>query len=314
LARKHHVLKFQNQIHAPRRPLCCVIWYHGRTKNEGKFVALTIPSRDGEINQYNLSLASVYNPRIYYVNGIRTNGQDHAKTAALLSLLTERPIWGVYNRTGGFAADLGQSALDYLQNAGARATSGGLTPAKPVARHEIPKLVDDIIKRSLIWNKATVELFRTLMLNLHTRQMIVAHSQGNMVTSNALFVVEKALGSQALQNIRVYSLASPSPGWPLGLRYTNGGGGRQENAFMNDMVALLRPHNLAAKVGIDRFQNAGDFRTHKDAGAVSLKPHDTTENMALNFLQSIRNDLGIGGKMGPNFLANKAKQIEALIP
>ena len=277
-------------------------------------MTLKIPSRDGEINRYNLAHSAVYDPRIYYVNGIRTDGRAHAKTASLLSLLTERPVFGLYNRTGGFAADLGQSALDYLQNAGARASSDGLTPAKTVARQDIPKLVDEVIKKSFVWNKATVELFRTLMLNLQSRQMIVAHSQGNMVTSNALFVVERVLGSQALQNIRVYSLASPSPGWPLGLRITNGGGGRQENAFMNDLVALLRPHNLAAKVGIERFQNAGDFRTHKTSGAVSLKPHDTNENIALNFLQSIRNDLGLTSKINPDFLAKNAKQVEMLLP
>lgn len=276
-------------------------------------MALKIPSLDGEINRYNVTQSTVFSPRVYYVNGIRTEGRDHAKTATLLSVLTERPIWGVYNRTGGFVADLGQSALDYMQNAGARATSSGLQPARQVARHEIPKLVDEVIGKSLIWNKATVELFRTLMLNLQSRQMIVAHSQGNMVTSNALFVVERVLGSQALKNIRVYSLASPSPGWPLGLRYTNGGGGRQENAFMNDLVALLRPHNLAAKMGVSRFQNAGDFRTHQSSGPVSLKPHDTNENIALNFLQSIRNDLGLTGSIDPDFLAVSAQKVEALI-
>ena len=44
---------------------------------------------------------------------------------------------------------------------------------------------------------------------------------------------------------------------------------------MNDMVALLRPHNLAAKVGVNWFQNAGDFRTLAGSGPVSLAPHAT---------------------------------------
>lgn len=281
-------------------------------------MALKIPSADGEINKYNLSRSSVGTPRIYYVNGIRVLGRDHAVTAALLSLLTERPIWGVHNRTAGTVSgllfDVGQSGLDYLQNASARFGSKGLTPDKKIPNHEIPKLVDEIIKKSVIWNKATAALFKSVMLNRNSMQMIVAHSQGNLVTSNALFVVEKVLGSAALQKVRVYSLASPSPGWPLGLRVTNGGGGRQENAFMNDLVALLRPHNLAAKVGVKRFQNAGDFRTHKPSGAVSLAPHDTNLNIALNFLKSIRNDLGLSPNLSDDFLAKANERAQAAIP
>ena len=83
---------------------------------------------------------------------------------------------------------------------------------------------------------------------------------------------------------------------------------------MNDLVALLRPHNLAAKVGIQKFQNEGDFRHHKPSGPVSLKPHDTNENIALNFLQSIRNDLGLTSKIDADFLNKNAKKVEALIP
>ena len=55
---------------------------------------------------------------------------------------------------------------------------------------------------------------------------------------------------------------------------------------MNDMVALLRPHNLASKVGVSRFQNEGDFRTDPDSGPVALAPHDTTKIIGtLNFLK-----------------------------
>ena len=281
-------------------------------------MALRIPSADGEINQYNLTQSSAMSPRIHYVNGIRVLGRDHAITSAILSLLTERPIWGVYNRTtgsvSGLVFDVGQSALDYAQNAGARYGSKGLTPDQNVPDHEIPQLVDDVIRRSLVWNKATAALFKSIMLNRNSMQMIIAHSQGNLVTSNALFIVERVLGSAALKKVRVYSLASPSPGWPLGLRITNGGGGRQENAFMNDLVALLRPHNLAAKVGVKRFQNEGDFRTHEPSGPVSLAPHDTNLNIALNFLKSIRKDLGLSPNLSDDFLEKAKKKAQAAIP
>lgn len=176
------------------------------------------------------------------------------------------------------------------------------------------------MRNSIVWNEATASLFVSLVRNRHAQQKIVAHSQGNLITSNALFAVERILGSVALRNIRVYS-SSPSPGWPLGLRVSNKGGGRQENAFMNDFVALLRPQNLLHKVSnlkglssLKRYRNAGDFRTHKDTRFVGLDPHDVKENMALNFLKSIRNDLNLPTHLSATFLKESAKKAGEAIP
>ena len=57
---------------------------------------IRIPSADGKVNKYNLTPSTQMFPRIYFVNGIKTTGREHARTASLLSLLTERPIWGIY--------------------------------------------------------------------------------------------------------------------------------------------------------------------------------------------------------------------------
>ena len=223
-----------------------------------------IPVADGEINVYNLTASSVTTPRIYYVNGIRVVGRDHALAAGYLSVLLERSVRGVYNKTAGVlfgsVGDIVQCMLDYTQNATARLGSqANLNKPAKVADNKIPEFLSRLDKEYLVWNKATLELFKELVRNKGQRQLIIAHSQGNLITSNALFVMEDVFGSASIQNIRVYSLASPSPAWPLGLRIPNGGGGRQDNAFMNDMVSLLRPHNLAAKVGMAQFQNAGGF-------------------------------------------------------
>ena len=287
-------------------------------------MGLVIPAGDGDINTYNLSGSGVTTPIIYYVNGIRVPGRDHAVTASLISLLTERPVKGVYNKTGGVRLgglfDLGQCVLDYMQNASARLGSDGLTPTRYIQDHEIEGLLAHVMRNSIVWNEATASLFVSLVRNRHAQQKIVAHSQGNLITSNALFAVERILGSVALRNIRVYS-SSPSPGWPLGLRVSNKGGGRQENAFMNDFVALLRPQNLLHKVSnlkglssLKRYRNAGDFRTHKDTRFVGLDPHDVKENMALNFLKSIRNDLNLPTHLSATFLKESAKKAEEAIP
>jgi hypothetical protein len=279
-----------------------------------------IPLDDGEVNLYNLANSSVSTPRIYFVNGIRVLPRDHAITASYLSLLVERPVWGVYNKTAGVRlgslGDLLQCVFDYTQNAGARLGShNNLNKPPRVPEDKIADFLTTVEKKYIVWNRATLSLFKELVRNRHEQQMIIAHSQGNLITSNALFVMEDVLGSAGLQKVRVYSLASPSPAWPLGLRKTLGRGGRQDNAFMNDLVSLLRPHNLAKKVGIGGLQNAGDFRTHQTSGPVSLAPHDANEIIAtLNFLKSIRGDLGLSKEFKPEFLQHSARIAEAAFP
>ena len=211
----------------------------------------------------------------------------------------EHPIWGVYNQTAGqklgSVVDVLQCVLDFAQNSLARTTSSGNQGKNPkIPENKMDEFLRDLEKKYVVWNRATLQLFRQLAIHRNKRQFIVAHSQGNLITSNALFVLEDVLGSAGLRNIRVYSLASPSPAWPLGLRVTHGGGGRQDNAFMNDMVALLRPHNLAKKIGLGGFQNAGDFRTDPSSGPVALAPHDVNKIIrTLNFLKSIQQRLRI---------------------
>jgi hypothetical protein len=281
---------------------------------------LPIPCRDGEVNAYNLTRASNEVPRIYFVNGIRVTGRDHAQAAAYLSALIERPVWGIHNMTAGVrlgsVVDIAQCLLDYTQNAVGRvgSTWNQNKPAK-VSDDKIPEFLRRIDQQFVVWNQATMALFKELARNKGRRQMIVAHSQGNLITSNALFIFEDVFGSSSLRDIRVYSLASPSPAWPLGLRITNGGGGRQDNAFMNDMVALLRPYNLLAKVGVDRFQNQGDFRTLSGAGPLSLAPHDLNAIVGtLNFLKSIRNDLGLSGDFSEEFLKQRGRLVATAFP
>lgn len=283
-------------------------------------MAPAVPASDGAVNVYNLTGSPVSTPRIFFVNGVRVLPRDHAVTASYLSLLLERPVWGVYNATAGlalgFLVDLGQCIFDYAENVvDKRGSRKNLNRAPSIPEAGIPAFLDSLERRYRVWNRATLSLFKELVRHRHEPRMIIAHSQGNLITSNALFVLEDALGAVGLQTIRVYSLASPSPAWPLGLRTVNGGGGRQDNAFMNDMVALLRPHNLARKIGLSGLQNAGDFRTHPHAGPISLVPHDIREIIAtLNFLKSIRGDLGLSKDFTPEFLQRSAQAASAAFP
>jgi len=279
------------------------------------------PVVDGDVRQYNLSNSAQSTPRIYFVNGIQVPPRAHAVTASYLSLLIDRPIWGVFNATAGlnpagFLRDFGQCLLDYTQNAGARFGSrDNLNKPPAIPEDKIAEFLNNLSRKYIVWNRATLALFKELLAHRHEQKMIIAHSQGNLITSNALFVMEDVLGSSTLQKVRVYSLASPSPAWPLGLRNPYGGGGRQDNAFMNDMVALLRPHNLAKKVGIDRFQNAGDFQTYTGSLRGFFAPHDMVEIIAtLNFLKSIRGDLGLSRELTPEFLTERSRIANSVFP
>jgi hypothetical protein len=272
------------------------------------------PQYDGQVKTYNPTGSTHYNPRIYFVNGIRVLPQDHALTALYLSLLIEHPVHGVYNKTAGVKIgsiiDGLQCVADYLQNSTARLSSGS-NLGKPgrIREQDIPNFLMNIERNYTVWNRATLGLFKQLVENRQYKQLIIAHSQGNLITSNALFVLEDVLGAQALSKIRVYSLASPAPAWPVGLSKINGGGGRQDNAFMNDLVALLRPHNLASKLGFSSFQNSGDFRTYGASGPVALEPHAVTNVVeSLNFIKSLRMDLGLPGDLDPLYM-RKAQEI-----
>ena len=61
---------------------------------------------------------------------------------------------------------------------------------------------------------------------------IYCHSQGNLITSNALTGVMLARGPAAIAGIEVHSFGSPARWWPAGLK-------RQSYSFTFDMVAFL---------------------------------------------------------------------------
>src|SRR5262245_35694628 len=59
------------------------------------------PRTDGQVIAYSAVLPSIDTPRIYYINGIQTDDMTPARSAYVLSALTERVVFGVYNATAG---------------------------------------------------------------------------------------------------------------------------------------------------------------------------------------------------------------------
>ncbi len=291
---------------------------------------MPIPTADGDVLRYDPPTLTSHSPRIYYVNGIRTSAAVHAKTAAMMAMITQRPVYGVYNLSQlGGVVDFGQCVADWISNTGMKLTeltavganklanmaqSGwhdiksffGSKDAPPVTKNHLAgklSLVPEkariafIEGRLALYNKATLALYRQLRTHRNEPQYIIAHSQGNLITSDALWAMVFSYGESSLANMQVYSLASPSPAWPLGIR-----GRRKLYGFKNDLVTLFDPHNWTVLTlwfaGGHLNRTAGDWRrfgsTPFKRKLPGIDPHDIDRNaFLLNFANSIRRTLGL---------------------
>lgn len=203
-----------------------------------------IPTGDGDVTLFTSPEGkgkSWFNMtrRIIFVNGMDTTGQGHVDHAIALSVLQACPVIGVFNKTDGFWDDMGQCIAD-------KATMGaGLTyPAMvlaagasyQVARLATPGLQKvDFIGSLVRRNPATYALYALLLGDGGVNRRatpIFCHSQGNLVTSNALTAVALALGSDSVAQMEVNSYGSPCRFWPPGLDRTN-------YAFTFDPVSFL---------------------------------------------------------------------------
>lgn len=285
-----------------------------------------VPILDGQVSVYSANEDYGVTPKIYYVNGIQTDAKTHGETLKTLSILTEHEITGIYNRSGGvgkwygFVIDLKQCLDDWGSNVGHKLAEtanklvstainkaidalakkfGNAPPTDPVniagsIRQAVPEkarlwLIETRLKT---YNEATASLFRQLSDNYGQRTIIVAHSQGNLIVSDALWAMVLAYGEDSLVNMVVRSLASPSPAWPLGIRHQ-----RKVYGHTNDIVTLADPHNwsiITERLFNGEFgRSAGDWRKYGDKG-VGIEPHKIELNMfELNFANRIRDDVGL---------------------
>ncbi|MFM2391027.1 MAG: hypothetical protein RLZZ437_2582 [Pseudomonadota bacterium] len=219
------------------------------------------PSRDGDVNLYISPEAAnqswfQHSRRVIFVNGMDNSPRDHASSAVALSMLQGCPVIGVYNRTDGKWADLGQCITDKLQGTGiVDSTKVGLASwvilvgtAYNKAKQANPSLQKTDFVGGLVRNNpATYALYSMLVGSggVSARNTaIVAHSQGNLITSNALTAVACALGTDAIAGIEVHSYGSPCRYWPPGIN-------RKNNLFTLDPVGWLdlRADLSSAKVG-----------------------------------------------------------------
>ena len=287
-----------------------------------------LPTFDGQVLKYAANPGYGDVPRVYFVNGIQTDATGHAAAAMELSQITERAVYGVFNATGGIGAkgmvqDLLQCGGDWLDSVssqiaewgnqgmnkivngvrdgvrsffGSKPTGSTSSPVNVAQefRDRVPEkyriaFLDKYLEQA---NKATASLFYQLRMNRGRTQHIVAHSQGNLVTCNAVWAMVIAYGEKSLSHVRVYSLASPAPAWPEGLNYQ-----RKVYGHTNDIVTFARPQNWpgADEVAGGRFgRSEGDWRQHGGNNKPGLGGHDLRLNIFdTNFANRIRKEVGL---------------------
>lgn len=269
-----------------------------------KMMDAPTPASDGELNRYQAKLTYVDSPRVYYVNGMLTDGAQHRDTSVLLSAISERVIHGIYNRTDGAVLDFAQCLNDWLMvvsmqlfefpaNAIDRLVGGvrrilgrsSNSTAGDVFRSAVPEVyrVDLMIKFLRSQNPASATLLAQLLQNIGQRQLIVCHSQGNLVTSSALWGLQVVAGEAAFHDIQVFSLASPSPAWPESLNYRIKVYGHE-----NDLVTWADIKRLW------RQRSAGDWRRWHEDRLVGLGGHGVDRNIfGTNFANRLRNEVGL---------------------
>ncbi|MBI1832096.1 MAG: hypothetical protein HYR84_11670 [Planctomycetes bacterium] len=172
------------------------------------------------------------------------------------------------NAAVGFIADVVQCAEDKI----AGYTPLGLTGGPPSPElfaawaDDSGLTIDQAIKVVCGGNKATLALLDELMRRPKP-VTIVCHSQGNIITANAIFALSCLYGHYLHGMIRVISLASPVTFWPPGIRLF-------KFAFTNDPIAFL-------SLGSTFVHSAGKTKYERADGTKSgmMEPHD-----ALNYL------------------------------
>ena len=221
------------------------------------------PTVDGQLQLYETPLKDSVREwysntrRAVYINGQCTSSERHMQSAQVVSYLQMCPVIGIFNKSSGLVSDTFQSLGDKLQFHGPvargpenyfdkKATATGLMDRAAA--------MEEVLRR----NPATLATYQLLLSGAVPKGApIFAHSQGNLILSNALTALAVLHGPESIQGIVVNSYGSPTVNWPAGIRH-------QDHAFTGDLVALLNPklNFRISKVGLPTSVSAFGFISH----------------------------------------------------
>lgn len=204
------------------------------------------PGFDGDINIFRAPGYKTQpwfdsNKRVVFINGMLNDKADHAKAARALSMTQACPVIGIYNESQSGLHDFAQCISDKLTLVLPQAGSLTSWSLAVDGAYQAAKLIDPLLKKTdfveklIDGNKATVSMYRyfTSLSQIERSQLkVFCHSQGNLITSNALTATQLALGKDSISQMEVNSYGSPCRYWPSQIRHHN-------FAFTFDPVALL---------------------------------------------------------------------------
>jgi len=206
------------------------------------------PTRDGELNYYVNPQASSTrwyssSRTVVFVNGMLNSPSDHVESALALSLLQMCRVAGIYNLSRvsnprawatarAVVEDLAQCLADKFQwdSHGADRLAVNLNSWFQANFGSTGRSVQ-YVEGWLARNPPALTLFRYIRSRPNRPLTIFAHSQGNLITSNALTALS-LLSPAALGYLTVNSYASPSVFWPAGFTH-------HSYAYTLDLVPLV---------------------------------------------------------------------------
>jgi hypothetical protein len=280
------------------------------------------PTQDGEVLSYRPIQAA---PRkcavkFYYVNGILTPPAAHRDIATLIAEITETTVTGIYNQSSGAAFDLSQCLGDWIGIVKGQVGEQGfwrdrltqsaidklasisipmswsrtylhamreayVAPLEVAPQQTTLNKVRDSLKRNL----ASLSLFDELTKNLEQPQIVVAHSQGNLITSFTLWAMQALYGSRGLENVQVRSVSSPSPAWPRGINLRIKVYGQKD-----DLVTLCDPKNWTGNRSAGFWDNYFFRDPGKYITSGGIAAHDVVHNIQNTSLaRRLRADAGL---------------------
>jgi len=244
------------------------------------------------------------------VNGIDTTPREFSIACKSLRDLTKCDIYGVYNATGPAArwrhTEGGGCAWERLQNIGFDLGQCFGDTLDLTLRSQIEGTRFAELFRELTWdpwNGCTVSLL-SLFIQAYrwpgNRIHVVAHSQGNLIASNALMLCSMLIGNKKVrvhppsEGIKVFAVAPPTLTWPVNPKMTH-----TDYVHLFDFVAhlgrlqqlvrLAAPVNPIAKVGAaERLFDTRNLKITKASAEHSLRSY--LEDVEL--LEDLRRELG----------------------
>lgn len=175
---------------------------------------------------------------VVFINGMQPTPEKHKMQALATSAVTGGPVWGIYNAGNTKSTT---STIDDLKHCVDLKTTSSF-------RREISAGIDRILEavtgasglaeqnlREFLQkdDPSSATLFDSFCSGKFSHARICAHSQGNIITCNALNAFVALKGRAAIANMKVYAFGSPVTFW------SDANDIVQKHEFSNDAITWM---------------------------------------------------------------------------